>query len=359
MINEHKRLTLRRLALVMSALVISHGASRCLAQDIRPSNRPHIHLPRSYGATPLSTVLHANAVLTAARGDFLESQANARVTHAIAAEKEMKNSVEWVLTYFRRKEINRQYTKRPSFIERERERNAETWTRIDQDYHVQLDTDPTDDLNFMLRELHVLAPSAWFYEGVSDSLVRSEFDEELSAEEIHHVWLTDGAGVQFRADDTALKVDWPHVLRAESLDFPRKQFESARNAAASELASTGQLSYATAELLKEKLNLLAEAFKLKYPRKQRTVSVNRFSEYLAGEKCLQSFAVNIHRMIVTGDPLAFDGSLQFQGGTVANLVSHMHMLGLRFAPRQPGGEGVYQKLFIAMRHFNQTFREGT
>jgi hypothetical protein len=322
-----------------------------------PVVRPHIWLPPSYGATPLSTIIHANAALTAAQGDFLESQANARHTNALAAQQEMKNSVDWVRTYFQRKELNRQYTRMPSFIERERGRVELARRLIERDYQLELRTDPTDKLNFMLLELNVLAPPEAFYSGVAESLVNTTFDAPLSTAELSHVRLTDGGPtgqrLEFAASETALRTDWPHALAAPEFAAGRKAVEQARAAAVEELKGDRELSHAGAERLRAALDALSEAYAAAYPRPRRTASMQAFGEYLAGERCLQSLAVGVHRMIMTREAAALDGSLRFEGDSVADLVANMHKLGLEFAPWQSGDEGVYQKLFVTLRRMYQ------
>lgn len=324
----------------------------------------HILLPPSYGATPLSTIIHAKAALVAATGDFLQSAATARLTRSHAAKQEMQNSVEWVRTYFQRKEINRQYRRQPNYIEHERANNVMTKSLIRSDYQVELKTDPSDKLNFMLLELNVNALPQRFYPGGRDTLVDSEIDPKLSPDDIHHIRLNDGgagsARLSFRADEVALKTSWPRVFRVKALEAPRIEVEWARDAAVEELKATGdELSYKTSQDLREKVDALAAAFKAEYPKERRLKSMETFSEYLAGQRFLQSFAVGVHKMITREDQRAFDGSFRFEGDSVADLIGHMHKFGLKFDPRQPGDEGVYEKLFVTMRHFYLRFADGT
>ncbi len=327
-----------------------------------PSARHHILLPPSYGATPLSTILHASAALTAARGDFLESMANARLTNSIAAKQEMENSVEWVRTYFKRKEINRMNTRRPDFIEREQGRIQSRKQLIESDYQIELQADPSDKLNFMLDELIVNALPQDFYPGSPNTFVDSAIDRKLSPDDVHHIRLTDGGGgsarLEFRADDVALQTRWPRVLRSPKLEKPRVAVEWARDAAVDELRATGELRYSTSQDLKDKVDALTKALNEAYPKKRRTESMRTFSEFLAGERFLQSFAIGVVKMITEEDQRAFDGSFRFEGDSVADLVAHMHKFGLKFLPRQPGDEGVYQTLFATMRHFYRTVAAG-
>jgi hypothetical protein len=230
---------------------------------------------------------------------------------------------------------------------------------IESDYRVELMSDPYQTLNFMLDELMVKAPPDRFYEGVTQTLIGSEFDQELSPADVGHVRVDKGAGgggsLQFRADGVALETSWPPALRIEELDGPRLEVEQARNAAVEELKSTGKLSPIAAQALREKLDVLTDKFSAKYPRERRLQSTAAFLEYLAGERFLQAFAVGVHRMVMEEDQSAFDGSLVFRGESVAGLIGHMHRLGLKFAPWQPGDEGTYRKLFTTMRNFYLQF----
>ena len=75
----------------------------------RPPIRGHVYLPRTHGATVLSTYIDAEARRMVAVGDLLESMAIARRINVESDREAMKNSVLWVETYFTRKELNRQY----------------------------------------------------------------------------------------------------------------------------------------------------------------------------------------------------------------------------------------------------------
>ena len=71
----------------LAVAILSAGfSSALLGQVVAVPAGPRIMLPPSYGATPLSTVINANAALTVARGSFLESAANARLTNAQGGE---------------------------------------------------------------------------------------------------------------------------------------------------------------------------------------------------------------------------------------------------------------------------------
>ena len=65
----------------------------------------------------------------------------------------------------------------------------------------------------------------------------------------------------------------------------------------------------------------------------------------------------VARAIKTSDRALFDEKLGFQGETVVDLIQYMDSNGLRFEKPKPGGEGVYGKLFSAMRDLYLVLKE--
>ena len=116
-------------------LLLSLWVGMCLvpaaavsAQDERP--REHVYLPPVSGATPLSTMIDAQAHYLVAYGDCLESMAIARKIHAEAYQIELRNAVDEVDAYFKRRELNRLWRRKenPDFMEHEARRQAATRT---------------------------------------------------------------------------------------------------------------------------------------------------------------------------------------------------------------------------------------
>ena len=215
------------------------------------------------------------------------------------------------------------------------------------DYEVELKTDPSDKLNIMLQELIVNAPPDCFYVNGTDTLVDSQFDQKLSPTDIHHIRLSDGGrnGLEFRADEEALTTNWPSALRVKSLEVPCLDVTRARNAAVNELLEKGTLSEETAQHLWDGLDALETAFVAEYPRERlRTMDPMRgYTDYLAGKRAIEAFEKGVQRLVTTEDPRSFDGSTQFNGDSVADLIAHMHALGLKFAPVNRAAKGPTKK----------------
>lgn len=327
-----------------------------VGQDNPPGN-VHIILPPSYGATPISAQINAEAAYVAAMGDFLVSTGIARRHHAIAAEKEMDNMVKWVRTYFERKQLNRDYREAEfrTYLQRERDLNHLAESMVQDDYQVEIKGDVTDKLNWILHELDALAPESAFIPDSTDSVVDTNADRRLSTDMIRHIRFSDGGrqngkSLQFRADSAeALKVRWPHALLDPRLDNARLAFEGVKSGIIDEFAVMKELSFESQKRLMDAVDGLAAAYATAWPKSRRMESPAEYMTYIAGRRCLQSLALNVYRAIETNDTKAFDGSYQFQGNSVADLVHHMQSYGLEFASPEVGDEGAYRELFFAMR----------
>lgn len=102
--------------IVLLMSVSSPGTSLVRAQ----SSRLYVELAPIRGATALSSYIDAQANYVVAAGSFLESASIARNYNAAAAEHEMRNSVLWVQTYFRKRELNREYRRREKTSRRDK-----------------------------------------------------------------------------------------------------------------------------------------------------------------------------------------------------------------------------------------------
>ena len=79
----------------------------------------HVYLPPAFGATPMSTLVDAQARYLVAQGDCMEYFAVARKINAEAYAVELKNSVDEVDAYFKRRELNRLWRRKenPSYLD--------------------------------------------------------------------------------------------------------------------------------------------------------------------------------------------------------------------------------------------------
>ncbi len=354
-----------RLAIVTLGLTASGllGGPVCWAQLPGLGNRPTIFLPPSYGTTPFSAQVMAEASYLVGLGSLLESEAQARLTHADAAEHEIRNSLLWLETYFARKEINRAYWKKyhPEFLDRRAADAQRTERKVLELPEVALEGDPTDELNWMLEQVasdtlaHELLES-------ETSLLHSEFDEPFEEGDLAHVRLTDGGreggqAITFHANDPRLlETRWPRALRAPELAEAREQFEKARDRAVIEARETKELTWETARKLCESVDALTAAFQQAYPYSRRSTSED-FLVYRAGERYLQALAAGTFRLVDSADTRMLDGSYQFDGDSVVGLIGHLCRYGLEFAAPEAGSEGTYRKLFFALRRLYKHLHE--
>jgi hypothetical protein len=335
--------------------VLAVCAGLALAEPL--SAQKIIRAPSSAAATAYSAGILAQSDYLRAQGDFLVSASTARQINAQAAEQEMRNSVQWVNTYFERRRLNREYraAEKPGYLEREDIRNRTYYRLIKQNVQTVLAADVTNELNWMLHDLLAYSSFQSFLESYADSLVNSTDNIPLSDSEKHHVRLREGrnAGgkvLVFRADTAEmLETRWPLGLRAEAFDASRAQFEAARRRALTELKEHKKLDRANEAGLMKAVDQLSETLNAAYPRERQASSPQIFTDYLTAKRYLQSLALATYRLIESGSEVAFDDSYRFQGDTLADLLQHMMTKGLEFASPEPGDESTYRHLFGAVR----------
>ena len=341
---------------ILAAGLISPQA---VAQPI--VERGHIWLPPSWGATPLSTVIHAQASYLASAGYFLEQEAIARRHHALAAKQEMENALQWVDTYFEMRQRNRAWRalERPNHLVREKKHQESLRDQIENHLQNSLKNDLTGKINWLLNELS--GPSlAYQYQAGDKTLAGSNLDQDLGPRDVGHLRLTDGghAGghkLIFRPDDAkVLRTDWPRALRGPEFKAVCDHFERTRDAALEELKTAGKLSWEREQALIEAIDRVTARFNEVYTREARLLRQferpgTYSTEYKVAQRFLQSLAAGVFRAISTNDRSVFDGSYKFTGDSVVDLIHHMYQNGLEFAPPESGDEGVYKKLYFTMR----------
>lgn len=344
------------LALIQFCAVLAapHPAAAQFNNPNIPGSAP-VFLPPSYGATPLSTVIQAEASYLVGLGVLLEKEGIARRHHAAAAEHEIRNSLLWVQTYFERKEVNRAFYKKyhPDYLDWQAKQQQKVERRIEELPELALEGDPSDELNAMLDRV---AGSTLAHDFLSESnpLVDSEIDTPLLEGDLAHLFLTDGGKrsgqiLTFRPNDPqALDPRWPLALRGAEFDAVREAFETARNQAVAELGDRGQLKPETERALFDAMDALSAKFFQEYPYSRRATSQD-FLVFNAGKRYVQSLALGVFRVVETNDARLFDGSYKFTGSSLVQLVGHLCRYGLQFAPPAPGDEGTYRKTFNGLR----------
>ena len=94
---------------------------------------------------------------------------------------------------------------------------------------------------------------------------------------------------------------------------------------------------------------LMVALEATFPREVRT-DPEKFPKYATSKRFLQGLWGSVQRAITTRDLSDLSSRRQFQGDSLVALIQHMYSSGLEFAPPEPGGQGVYTKLFHGMRN---------
>ncbi len=317
--------------------------------------RTGIYLPSRGGATALSSAIHAQADYVASMGDYLESASIARQNNAFAAEQEMRNTLQWVSTYFERRELNRAYhlKKNPGYLANEQRRQEILKLRITELFQVVLNGDVTKANNWLLHEL---AGMTLPYQYLPGDRAKPDLtiDSRLSKIDLHKILLTDGGRkggrmLTFPADTARiLETPWPRPLRAPELENQRKGFEAARDKMLADRAA-GRRNWESEKRVMEACDALSRKFESVNPRELRTESYESFATYRSGQRYLKSLAAEVMRAITTQDKWIFQGVYRFEGDSVVDLVQHMCQNGLEFAPPQPGSEGAHRSLFERLR----------
>ena len=187
--------------------------THALAQDERPHVNVYLHT--ATGATPLSTVIDAQARYLVAYGDCLESLAIARRIHAEAYQIELRNSVDEVDAYFKRRELNRLWRRKenPDYAEREARRQRVLERQMREQFERFAESDLAGRLNWLLMKLS--GPTIGLQHldaGRSRSILA--LNTEISDEGRHKIWVTDGGRAGSRlvcrlSDGEVLKTPWP------------------------------------------------------------------------------------------------------------------------------------------------------
>lgn len=311
-----------------------------------------------WGATPLSTVIGAQSSYVYAVGTCRLNTAMAREIRARAVEQEIKNAVEYVDAYFKRREINREARAKenPNHWERGKKLMSQHEELLRYRYQELLkagDETVTDELNWLLRELS--GPSLaeeFLFSGAP--LSDSRLDTKLQPFEVEQVWLTDGgrkgSQLQFRAaSGDTVESRWPPALRSADCASAREEFERARDGTLAALRA-GKVPV-TPDQQKELMRTLDELFvflEAAYP-KQRRQDPAEFMDYHASKRFLQTLLVQVHRLANSDDTSLFERSASFKGDSVVDLLRHMYQNGFMFARPKPGGDELYRKLFKTMR----------
>jgi hypothetical protein len=348
--------TIGDISMIRGCLLAGVFAAMCeiepvLAQEV--PRRVQINISRASGGTPYSFGVEAEAKLVEAQGSFLESAATARKINADAVAKEIENSVAFVKAYFDRREENRKRRLEEAggnlqdHLATAEEAEKKRITTLFQN---TLKGDVTSDLNWLLRELS--GPTMAVHYMSRETL--ADFDVALSPQDLEQIRLTDGARgnskIVVTADDgTPLKTQWPFALKGAEFDSARKEFEAARDRVVQEIQTNGRAGGESGTRLLKATDQLMTTLDTVYSEQER-MKQDVFMRYNSGKIFLKNLVAQVTRAITSNDRQVFDGSLQFKGKTMVDLIQHMCQTGLLFDRPQEDGNRVYAGLFAKMRN---------
>jgi len=316
-----------------------------------PLPEGHIYIPPSYGATPASTIINAEAARIAAVGYFLERYARAERHHQMAVEHRIKNLRLWVETYFDIREINhlRRLQRNPNYRMRQAKQLEVKKERITKFFHTVLEGDVTEELNWLLRELS--GPTVALQYMPESQELAAFLRQPLDERDLSNLRVTDGQ-LTLRLDDPeALAFRWPRALRGEKFTPARNDFEQTRKYLREEVEKLDPetpLSHSREKQLIDTVNRLSAILEQDYPRERRKNPAD-FLEYNRGRRFLQALPAQIYGLVDSNDRWLLDDKYRFKGKDVKDLIRHMYQNGLEFAAPERGDEGTYKKLFTGLR----------
>jgi len=321
--------------------------------------RDHIRLPRTSGATVLSTYIDSHARLIAATGDYLESVAVARLIHTEAASREMDNSLKWVETYFERKLLNKDYRWNKMYtphVELERKRNSIKATLIIHNPAILMERELTKTMNWILSQLSTFpdAQTILFRNDRNATLERFNFPFEVDDLEKVNLCLfertTDGSQTSFPANGgSPLLLDWPAVLQKDRYSSYREEFDQLKDQILKD-GMDGKIEYATLEATESLINRFHGELEKEYPKEVRAEPKFYF-EYKPGSNYLNVQLAAIKLAVNSNNADAITGEYAFHGDSLFELLNHMSQNGLQFSSPPVGSKYVYTKIFLAMRNF--------
>ncbi len=340
----------------LPALIVVALIETAIAGEPQPA-RPHVMLPPAFGGTPLSFQIEAEAHYLAARGDLIESVAIARKIHAEAVAQEIQNSVDAVDAYFKRRELNQQWRAKenPDNLQYQQKLRETRLKRLETQFQDVLKGDVTAYLNWLLTE--VSGPAlAYQYFGGSRGLNDSELNARLDPQTVKLLWLSDGGRsggklVFSATEPKVLQAEWPPAVLDPQFAELRSRFESERDALLATLRQKRQASNDDVQSIVKCIDDLLVALERAYPAERRKEG-SEFLTYHAAKRYLRSLLAQVHRVAATKDSALLDGSLQFQGGRLLDLIAFMDRTGLVFAPPPPGAERAYGAVITDMRNLS-------
>jgi len=304
-----------------------------------------VYLPPTFGATPMSAMVDAQARYLIAQGNCLESMAMARKIHAEAYAIELKNWVDEVDDYFKRRELNRLWRRKenPSYLDHLKRAQDTREKEMREQFDTFAKGDVTNKLNWLFTKLSGPAMGVQ-YLGPSQSATVPALARLLSDDDKHKIWITDGGrkGSQLvcrLSDGDVLATPWPPGLRRPECDAGRDRYEDSLKR-----LKAGGNPDATQRECVAALNDLFTELEEAYPREDRSRDCYLFLEYNGAKTFLRSLMAQAARIAETTDSTVFNGKLHFEGKSIEDLIRHMSQHGVYFAPCRPGGEGTYQSL---------------
>jgi hypothetical protein len=313
-------------------------------------------------STVAGDFISAQADYVAAYGQFLQEAATARKINAEAVAQEIEN---WKNAIKARDEMVDLYWERwrrdhPNYLTRQGQLKEIMQQLVERQDPGLMRGDLSVPLNWMLFQLSgpIMATR---YLPDNQTTTSSRLDQKLVKGDLDMLRLSDGGSKASRlvfsptGDDNPLKPHWPLMLRDRRFDALRESYEQAVEQIVTQIKEKRPVDGATQEKVMQDINAILLALEDAFPKEQRVDSA-KYANYLSAKLFLRAALASTRRAISTPDAFLRSGNARFQGDSLVGLMQHMYQSGLEFASPEPGGEGVYRKLFQGMRGLYLEYR---
>lgn len=331
-------------------LIVAIGLSLPIDAIGQGRMRGHVRLPRTQGATVLSTYINASANRLVATGDFLESAAIARRIHLESDRVAMENSIQWIETYFERKRLNKEYREadRIDYLESRTLRNMTAHRRVTTG---EVSGSPAEALNYMLRSL-LGDENAYSSIFLNEKPEMSSDNLFLTPNDVSHIRIRSGSGGSFQLSKPMLVEDiWPKVFDRSEFTQIRGEYDLARSKVLREI-DKGDLSRSTFEELSGVLMRLEERFDEVYQYKtmKDTIDLATLIQYKEiGRDFFLSQRTGALRAFASNDPEGYEMKYHFDGENLSDLLKYCAVHRLTFDDPDFDGSDTYAKLYSSLR----------
>ena len=209
--------------------------------------------------------------------------------------------------------LGKEWRKRhPTMLQREKQIQEMLQRQIGDIPENVLKSDPTDQLNWLLRKMSGAAVAAQYLS--SEELPDPRLNAALTETDINQIWVTDGGrGSEFvfrLAEPRILETRWPPALRAPAFKPGGRSSKRPGTQCSRRARQNRPVSYEGGKRLMKATEQVLTALNDAYPSERRAVPAE-FLDYSDAKRFLQSLVLGVMRTIKTDDRSLFQNDHRF------------------------------------------------